>query len=134
MGLPTSGAIMDRFLGKQVQVRTYPGWGWVDSAGGAASLLSNFCLTVERFWGFRDDKIRGGVGRVSQAGHQADGLWVVFSARTGGSLDLDVENRAYNLLFMETAPADPIDTGSPWPHASYTTWRWAGFGTILWRE
>jgi hypothetical protein len=122
-------ASVTRFIGRRVRVVTVPGHGWIDKDHSPVAPLPEFFVTVARFWSFRDER-RGGIGQVLQPGRPADELWLVFSVRSQSLHDFDTNPCAYNLILMNREPDDPVDTGSPWAHACYTTWTWAGFGSL----
>src|SRR5215467_8290532 len=104
----------ESFLGKQVDVRPFYGWGWhrrdpnlpaltYDEAAGPPP----FRAEVLAFFS-EGPEVRGGSAIVRDPGHSLDGQFIVFSTRHVGTFDFGDPNVAYNVAIGPILSAGPL--------------------------
>src|SRR6267378_1969216 len=110
------------------------GWGWsrldktdefvgVDYA--QVEQAGPFHIRVHHFFSFQGE-LRGLVGRVEQAGHLFDGLWVAVAQMIVG--EFDFRERLCHRWDIELGSAQP--SGDDWPHIRGVSPIYSGFGIV----
>lgn len=78
------------YAGSLVAVEPVYGWGWyrldapeIPVSAESQGVPRPFHCRIQDFFCFQNE-VRGAIGRVEEAGHSYDDLWVVFSTRVNG--------------------------------------------------
>ena len=98
-------------VGRILRVRTSYGYGWSSPGASDPIPLPDFDVELGSLWRF-GGTLRGGIARVSQPGHAADGLWVVFSTRHTARYNFRNKVGQYNLSI---GTEEPVPNESGWP-------------------
>ena len=112
-------------IGDVLLVRTAYGWGWSKDDESDPSALSNFHIQVVSFWEFQR-KRRGGIAKIVEPNHPADGMWLVFSTRHAGHYDFRENVAYYNLDIGE---GKPTARENGWPKLGSGA-KYMGYGQI----
>lgn len=91
------------YLGKEVVVRPFYGWGWTRNDPNLPPLTyeemagpAPFRAVVGAFFA-QDGELCGGTGIIRDAGHPLDGQCVVFSTRHVGTFEFTAADVDYNI-------------------------------------
>ncbi len=112
-------------LGKTLYVRTSYGYGWSNSGTPDPMPLPDFEIELHGLWKFKG-QLRGGTARVTQIGHPADGLWLVFSTRHTGHYNFRDKLGEYNLSIGR---GEPVFDEAGWP-AFHSEPLHSGWGSV----
>ena len=98
-------------IGDVLLVNTAYGYGWAKAGESDPEPLPDFHIQIDSFWHL-DGTRRGGVAKVVEPDHPADGMWVVFSTRHVASYNFSDKVGFYNLDIGD-GELEPTESG--WP-------------------
>ena len=112
-------------VGDLLVIKTNYGYGWSKKDSDDLDPIANFHLRLMYLWA-DSGKLRGGVGKIEEAGHEADGQWVIFSTRHVGHYNFTTKLSQYNLSIGREVP---VKNDNGWPLVS-TAKLYSGWGEI----
>ena len=130
------------FFGKCLFVETHYGWGWLVADPTTDTTTSyttpaSFHLQLDWLFAFGGE-LRGGIGRIQEAGHSFDAYWAVFVLRHFDYVvDFNQKLGSYALLIGKERPRAVRKENWPVEHPCFvfgdTLW-YSGFGRVAQSE